>query len=127
MTCATCSGPLYGCDTGFTTCVECERRAILGKDYALAAVDASTPTTQREHIEAAILAVARKGQPFSANEVRSRLDGVPGQRIGPRFAALAKRGLIRHVGYQPSTKGNTHGHDVKVWQATERLTARAAA
>ena len=73
------------------------------------------PMIQQRRIEAAILKVAGSGRTFSANDVRPLLRGIPGQRIGPRFGVLARRGLIRHVGYLPSTKGNTHGHDIKTW------------
>lgn len=117
--CASCAGPLYACDRGFSTCVECERKrlgdAVASKRAALSAVDAATPDAEKARIEAAILKVAGSGRTFSANDVRPLLKGIPGQRIGPRFGVLARRGLIRHVGYLPSTKGNTHGHDIKTW------------
>lgn len=38
--------------------------------------------------------------------------------IGARVNAFATRGAIREVGRVRSTKGNTHGHEIKVWQAT---------
>ena len=36
--------------------------------------------------------------------------------MGARFNAAARAGLIVRVGYEPSTKANTHAHPVATWE-----------
>lgn len=96
-------------------CSCCPRRD--GKSEALASVNAAASDDDRARIDAAILAVASRGGVFSANDVRPLLADAHGPLIGARFNALARAGRIRRVGYEPSTKGNTHGHEVKTWEA----------
>ena len=63
------------------------------------------------------MTVARRGGTFSANDVRGLLprELAEGGLMGARFNALARR-HFEHVGYTASSKGNTHGHDIKTWR-----------
>ena len=40
-----------------------------------------------------------------------------GPVVGSVFGALSKAGVIRHVGYEKSTKPSTKAHDIKLWSA----------
>lgn len=77
-------------------------------------VDASTPDAIKARIDAAIMRHARTGRPFSANACRSELADIDGARIGPRFNALARAGVISHVSYEPSTDPRTR-HKLMTW------------
>jgi hypothetical protein len=37
--------------------------------------------------------------------------------VGARFNAAAKAGVIVHVGYEKSSKANTHAHPIAQWRA----------
>lgn len=96
------------------------------RDAVLAAVEASTDDWEKATIRQAILAVAERGHPFTANDVRDLLPQLTSNnRIGPMFPALARQGLIRRVkgAEVPSTAGSTHGHDIKVWISTASVPA----
>lgn len=104
------------------TCTDCERlRVVLDakarKRFVLGRVNRNAKPEHRQRIDAAIRQAASTGNPFSANDIRRGLDDIPGPLIGARFNAAARAGVIRHVGYEASTKGNTHGHDIKLWRA----------
>ena len=114
-TCTSCAGPLYGCDAGFTTCVECERAAILGRDAGMARATAAHPD-DAARVDAAIRQLAARGGEFSSNDAR-RLHSVKGPVVGARFNAAAKAGLIRRIGYVRSTEPGTHAHPVALWSA----------
>ena len=117
-TCTLCAGPLYPCDAGHSTCVECERKALARKDAVLTAVNAAAPADVKARIDAAILKLAATGRPFSANDCRSLFPDVKGAVIGGRFNALGHAGRIRKTGDRvPSTLGNTNGHEIHVWRA----------
>lgn len=91
--------------------------AAVTKATVLAAVNDAADVGVAARIDAAILAVARRGGVFSANEVRPLVPDAPGPLMGARFNAAAKRGLISRVGYVASTKESTHGHPVAEWEA----------
>lgn len=88
----------------------------LTKETALAAVNTAAPEDFAARIDAAIRSAAALGTPFSANDLRAAFSDAPGPLVGARFNAAAKAGLIEHVGYVPSSKANTHGHDLKLWR-----------
>lgn len=72
-------------------------------------------------VDSLIARYARAGEPFSANSIRSQLpEGLRSAAVGGRFRTAARRGLIRPVGYVPSTDARTHGHPVRVWQGVAR-------
>lgn len=66
----------------------------------------------------AITDLAATGRPFSADHVRDM--GVPDpdhpNRWGAAFSSARKAGVIRRVGYAPSTTESRHGGVVTVWQ-----------
>ena len=80
------------------------------------ATTASCPNaiTQLDNL---IARYAATGKPFSSNDLRKHIpEGVRPNAIGGRFRRAAEQGLIRHVDWVTSTKANTHGHPVRVWQ-----------
>lgn len=77
----------------------------------------TAPADVKDRVDRAILRVARIGQEFSANDLRTDLVGVPGPVVGGRFNALAQQGLIAPTDRRvPSNLGSTHGHEIKVWR-----------
>lgn len=72
-------------------------------------------------IDLLIARAAATGRPFSANDLRAHLpDGIRTAAVGARFAHWRRRGLIRAVGYVPSTDPGTHAHPVRQWQGAPR-------
>lgn len=77
-------------------------------------------------VDQAIKAVAERGRPFSANDVRPLLPEL-GRRnlIGARFTSLRKAKVIRRhkldgqPQYVPSNDPGTHGHPIAVWVSGE--------
>lgn len=70
-------------------------------------------------IDQAIREFARRGVPFSANDIRPLLPATTRRpAIGARFMAARRRGFIRPVGYTPSTDPATRAHPVRVWEGT---------
>jgi hypothetical protein len=122
--CTRCLRPLdvaaVLCDSDL--CTDCERArfardAQARKRDALRRVNGGAAPAHRERIDAAIRHAVQTGNEFSANDIRATLQDVPGPLIGARFNAAARAGVIRHVGYIPSSKPNTNGHDIKLWRA----------
>lgn len=73
-------------------------------------------------VDQAILTVAERGAPFSANDVRPLLPALRSKNlVGARFTSLRKAGRIRRhkvngmAQYVPSTDEGTHGHPIAVW------------
>lgn len=116
--CDRCGGPLYVCDAGFTTCVECERRPLVAAANAAKAEGMARATAARPadavRVEAAIRRLAATGHPFSANDART-IHGVKGGVVGATFNALKAAGVIRVVGDETSTDKGTHGKSVALW------------
>lgn len=82
------------------------------RDEALARVEEASDDWSRSVIDQALSAVADRGSPFSANDVR------PSPRRGPVGSrAAAGRGDIRKVGWVASTDPGTHAHPVAQWVA----------
>jgi hypothetical protein len=78
-------------------------------------------------LDAAIARMARSGDVFSANDIRSDLDGVRGPLVGARFNSARMRGLISPVSYTPSTDPGTHCHPIRTWQGTAKARGEAVA
>ena len=86
------------------------------KAAGIAAANAA-PTEVKNRVDRAILRLARTGREFSANDLRSELEGVPGPVVGARFNALGRQRLIVQTDRRvPSNKGNTHGHKIECWR-----------
>jgi hypothetical protein len=66
-------------------------------------------------LDAVILAFARNGRPFSANDMRPHIPEVRSALISGRLATACNAGLIRAVGYTPSTLPSTHNARVRVY------------
>jgi hypothetical protein len=92
----------------------CEGKRLAAEGMARAT--AAHPD-ERAAVDAAIAEAARSGQPFSANSIR-HLHNVAGPVVGAAFQAAAKAGLIRKLGYEPSTDPGTHGHPVATWRGS---------
>lgn len=93
----------------------CPGRSL--KFDAISRVEAAADPDLRAMVDEEIRRAAAQGKTFSANDFRHMLPDDVGPLMGARFLAAAKAGLIRHVGYEASTKASTHAHDVKTWVA----------
>jgi len=72
-------------------------------------------------LDALIARRAATGERFSANDLRGEIpEGVRPGAVGGRFQAAVKAGLIRGVGYTPSTDPRTHRHPIRVWEGVAR-------
>jgi hypothetical protein len=73
----------------------------------------------RQTIESGIRGFASTGDPFAADDVVELLPALPPGTspnvIGAVFAALAKQGELRHVGYRKSRRPESHRRVVSVW------------
>lgn len=85
------------------------------RDRALADVEGDADAQDRAVIDQAIRAVAARGRPFSANDVRHLLPVVRTSLIGARFLAAAKAGVITRIGYVVSTDPGTHARPIAQW------------
>lgn len=72
--------------------------------------------------EEAIRKLAATGQPFTFAEIYGPPHNVPqppsSKVQGALMGALARKGIVRHVGYQKSMLPTTHGATVKIWIGT---------
>lgn len=89
--------------------------ALNARDLVLRQVDENADDWAKSVIDRAIREVAARGVPFSANDVRPLLPDVRAALVGARFMAAAKSGVIRKVGYVPSSDRGTHGHHIAQW------------
>ena len=87
------------------------------KAEGMARAEAHADPSDRARIDAAIRTVAARGAAFSANDVRPLIPNAHGPLVGARFNAAARSGLIYRVGYESSTKANTHAHPIATWRA----------
>lgn len=94
----------------------CSIPSTLG-EKGMAETSAAHPADAKR-IDTLITTYARSGVEFSANDLRPALTDVKGSLIGARFGAAAKRGLIKRVGYTPSTQAETHGHPIALWRGS---------
>lgn len=101
------------CDNGVTASPLAA--AFAARDRGMAATLA-TRTPESDRVAAAIRQLAATGKPFSANDARA-IHGVRGGVVGATFNALRANGVIKAVGSETSSKKNTHGKDVAMWQA----------
>lgn len=65
-----------------------------------------------------IMKLAANGETFTADDLRWLQPPAP-QCKGTAFLVAAKRGLITHVGYQPSTTPESHAVHLKIWKLAE--------
>ena len=92
---------------------------------AFAAFEAAVYDDERDDaidkavIDAVIEHHASLGIPFSANSMRDDLPAVRMALVSRRLIAAQNSGLIRKVGYTPSTLASTHGAVVAVYQGTD--------
>ena len=87
------------------------------KAEGIARAEAHADPSDRARIDAAIRTVAGRGGVFSANDVRPLIPNAHGPLVGARFNAAARAGVIVRIGYESSTKANTHAHPIATWQA----------
>jgi hypothetical protein len=91
---------------------------IAARDEGIAqAEDADRSGWNKALIDQAIDALARTGEPFSANDLRVLLpDDIPGPLFGARFQhASRNRGVIQPLGLTSSSKKSTHAHPIRIW------------
>ena len=80
------------------------------------AFDKRTDEIDKLVIDRVIEHHANVGLPFSANSMRDDLPAVRMALVSRRLIAAQNRGLIRKVGYTPSTLPSTHGSVVAVYE-----------
>lgn len=86
------------------------------RDEGMAAVEEASDDMSRATIDQALREVAKRGRPFSANDVRPLLPpGIRPALVGARFMAASRRREIRKVGWVASTDPGTHAHPVALW------------
>lgn len=87
--------------------------AFAARDQAMARTQAARPD-EASRVRAAVLQLASRGRPFSANDARN-IHGVRGGVVGATFNALRAERLIKPVGAETSTDRGTHGKPVALW------------
>lgn len=102
-------------------------QAQAARDEGIARTTEAADDDEITRLDKAIARMAGAGEVFSANDIRSELDGVRGPLIGARFRNAATRGLIVPVSYTPSTDPRTHCHPIRTWQGTAKARSEAAA
>lgn len=99
---------------------EAHRRRDHGRDAALHAAH----PYWRVYAEDAIERLARRGEPFTADDLHreagDQLASASNSAIGGLFARAAKRGLIVHCGYTTSTRPEAHGRVLRQWKGAAR-------
>lgn len=105
---------------------EAARRRDEGRDRGLHAAH----PYWRLHAEDALERLARRGVPFTADDLHAeagdQLGNASNSAIGGLFSRAARRGLIRHVGYTTSTRPAAHGRVLRQWCGTGGGGQRAA-
>ena len=69
--------------------------------------------------EQAIRQCAREGQPFSADTVQERFSLPPLGNRGGIFMRLHREGVIRRIGYRPSSRPSRQGSVIAAWIGAE--------
>ena len=95
--------------------------ALIERELGVGAVQVDGPADEwdRACLDRVILAFAKQGHPFSANDLRELLPPVRKALISHRLRVAARDGLIRRVGKTPSTLKSTHAHEINVYQGTK--------
>lgn len=72
--------------------------------------------------DAAIVRLARSGQPFSAEDVRAAVGDPPGHAnaMGARMLAAAKHGLLEKIGYGKPTRASSHASVIAIWRGVSK-------
>lgn len=92
------------------------------RDEAITYAGANTPIGWADLVDDTIVEFAERCVPFVVDDIREVTGhplGASDNAFGARFMAAARRGLIRKVGYQQSTRPERHGGIVAVWQGAE--------
>lgn len=86
------------------------------KNQGMARVDQAEDEDWKERADEAILELARKPSPFTAEDVRE-IAGDPSRpnAMGARLSANARRGLIRHYGFVHARRPERHSSLVILW------------
>lgn len=101
--------------------------AEAARDEGIARTTDAAEPDEITRVDLAIARLARSGAVFSANDLRSELDGVRGPLVGARFRAAATAGLIVPISYTPSTQERTHAHPIRTWRGTAKAREQVAA
>lgn len=112
---------------------ECSYRELT-PDEARAAGIAATSGANPDAMRAALAIIREQAltcETFTANDVRLRMEiaQVPGPVVGAAFGQAVRDGLIRRDGWVsvPSSKENTHGHELKQWRSLKYQPGRRTA
>jgi hypothetical protein len=79
-------------------------------------LDERTDAIDKLVIDAVIAHHASLGRPFSTNDLREDLPAVRNALISRRLIVAQNEGLVRKIGYTPSTLASTHGAVLAVYQ-----------
>lgn len=95
------------------------------RDIGVAAVDAASVAahrTWRPKAEEALDELIRAGAPFTADDLRARVDEEPHHpnAIGGLFIGASSRGLIRKLGYRQSKTKSRQAGSLALWIAAEQ-------
>lgn len=78
------------------------------------------PEQWRERAVGIVEGLAASGRPFTADDLRAA--GLPEpdtpNRVGALLSSMARRGVIRDVGYAKATRRSRHCGLVRVWEGT---------
>jgi hypothetical protein len=94
---------------------------IPARDRALHVVEEHHPTAMQQALDI-IAAWAATGRAFSSNSLRQEFDlaQIPQPVRGTAFAYARRQRWIRPLGWETSTKRNTHAKPVTVWAGPKR-------
>jgi hypothetical protein len=92
--------------------------ARTARDDGIARVDDNSDDGWKEAVDDWIHLLARCGADFTVDDIRKVITREPhhDNAWGARFAAAARRGVIRRVGYRQSARPAGHARAVAVWR-----------
>lgn len=87
------------------------------RDAGVSSVSGHTPGEWRSAADRAIVELANKRDPFTAEDVRAVVGDPPNHpnAMGARFLDAARAGIIRQVGRQLPARPSRHASSVGVW------------
>ena len=88
------------------------------KHEGMALVDSHQDQRWRAEVDAAIASLARRGEPFTSEDVRALVATEPTHpnAWGPRFVAAANAGVIEFLGYVKSSRPSLRRARVAQWR-----------
>lgn len=90
------------------------------RDEGIATVINHTPLSYRAHFSAAVLALARKQSPFTAEDVRDQVGDPPNHvnALPGLIQAEVRTGLIKKIGYVQAKRPTSHARMIGLYLGT---------